>query len=121
MTPVSRLGRAIVAMRSRTVASTDRASAMVLSSNTADELPAREQARRDVALRLQAVDLDTPTGRRQGVRAFLQVVLLSELGDGLMRSPRFVEMLGEIQDVIEADPQTHSDLMALLNDMKTGK
>jgi hypothetical protein len=125
MTAVSRLGRIIVAMRTRKAektGSTAHPAASTSAHAPADTAggpqAAAERMRRGVIDKLTRIDLDAPLGKSQGVRAFLEVVLTHQLGESLLLSPRFIEILGDVQATIEGNPKVHGELTQLLRELK---
>lgn len=64
-----------------------------------------------VELRVRQIARDDPQRGRKAFRVFLEAVLLSQLGAGLVNDPRFFQMVDDIQLTMEADPQC-SELVA---------
>lgn len=58
-----------------------------------------------IALRVKTIHPDDPKKGKKAFRIFLESVLLSELGDNLVNDPAFYQMVGDIQNAMESDPQ----------------
>lgn len=56
-----------------------------------------------VETRVRAIRRDDPQRGRKAFRVFLEVVLLSELGEGLLADPRFFQLLDDVQAALEND------------------
>lgn len=73
-----------------------------------------------IAERIKALDPDDPKRGRKAFRIFLESVLLSELGEGLINEPQFYQMVDQIQDTMERDPRIlaaiEQAVTALLNE-----
>lgn len=73
-----------------------------------------------IAVRIKALDPDDPKRGRKAFRIFLESVLLSELGEGLINDPQFYQMVDKIQDTMERDPRIlaaiEQAVAALLNE-----
>lgn len=73
-----------------------------------------------IAVRIKALDPDDPKRGRKAFRIFLESVLLSELGEGLINDPQFYQMVDKIQDAMECDPRIQAAIeqavAALLNE-----
>jgi len=57
-----------------------------------------------ISRRVRSIDPDDPQRARKAFRVFLESVLLSELGDGLINDPGFYQMVDHVQNQMEADP-----------------
>lgn len=70
--------------------------------------------------RVKALDPEDPKRGRKAFRIFLESVLLSELGEGLINDPQFYQMVDKIQDSMERDPRIlaaiEQAVTALLNE-----
>ncbi len=70
--------------------------------------------------RVKALDPEDPKRGRKAFRIFLESVLLSELGEGLINDPQFYQMVDKIQDSMERDPRIlaaiEQAVAALLNE-----
>lgn len=55
--------------------------------------------------RIKSLDPEDPKRGRKAFRIFLESVLLSELGEGLINDPQFYQMVDKIQDTMERDPR----------------
>lgn len=55
--------------------------------------------------RVKALDPDDPKRGRKAFRIFLESVLLAELGDALINDPGFYQMVDDVQQAMEQDPQ----------------
>jgi hypothetical protein len=64
-----------------------------------------------VELRVKQIARDDPQRGRKAFRVFLEAVLLSHFGAGLVNDPRFFQMVDDIQLAMEADAQCR-DLVA---------
>jgi len=73
--------------------------------------------------RVKALDPEDPKRGRKAFRIFLESVLLSELGEGLINDPQFYQMVDKIQDSMERDPRIlaaiEQAVTALLNEKPT--
>jgi len=58
-----------------------------------------------IAQRVGLIDPDDPERGRKAFRAFLEAVLLAQLGEQLLNDPAFHVMVGDIQQVMEGDAQ----------------
>lgn len=54
-----------------------------------------------IELRVRGIRRDDPQRGRKAFRVFLEVVLLSELGEGLLADPRFFQLLDDVQAALE--------------------
>lgn len=59
-----------------------------------------------IGLRVRHIDPDDPQRGRKAFRVFLEAVLLSRLGEGLVNDPRFFQLVDDIQLAMEADGPT---------------
>lgn len=122
MDPISRLNRVMALMRSRQsgrpqqAGQAGAAKAQAAAPRGAAANP--ESVREHIAACMQGIDLATPAGQEQGVKVFLEAVLLKEWGRGMLNSPRFKTLLAEVQGVLESDPDVRAELMALLKELK---
>jgi hypothetical protein len=57
-----------------------------------------------VAERIRSIKPGEPQRERKALRVFLETVLLSELGQGLVNDPAFASMVDHVQSQIESDP-----------------
>jgi hypothetical protein len=60
---------------------------------------------RALTKRIQFIAPDDPDRHRKAFRAFLEAMLLVELGDSLINDAAFYQMVDQIQKQMEADPQ----------------
>lgn len=67
--------------------------------------------------RLQALDQGNGYQQR-ATRVFLESVLTWEFGDDLVHDTRFSEMLNEINQTLEADPDLQARMQTLLDQLK---
>jgi len=58
-----------------------------------------------IGRRVKAIKRDDPKRGNKVFRIFLESVLLSEFGEGLINDPGFYTMVGDIQQAMEADPE----------------
>ncbi|SFG88967.1 hypothetical protein SAMN05518865_12186 [Duganella sp. CF458] len=56
-----------------------------------------------IETRVRAIRRDDPQRGRKAFRVFLEALLLSELGEGLLADPRFFQLLDDVQAALEAD------------------
>jgi hypothetical protein len=75
--------------------------------------PAQAKAQDDalaglVETRVRAIRRDDPQRGRKAFRVFLEVVLLSELGEQLLADPRFFQLLDDVQAALETDGQSRA-------------
>ncbi len=57
-----------------------------------------------IEMRVRQIGRDDPQRGRKAFRVFLEAVLLSHLGEGLVNDPRFYQLVDDIQLAMEADP-----------------
>ena len=57
------------------------------------------------AERIRAIPVDDPQRKQKALRAFLECVVLSELGQHLVNDPAFVRMIDHVQERMQADPE----------------
>ncbi|TAK83693.1 MAG: hypothetical protein EPO01_20955 [Aquabacterium sp.] len=118
MDPVSRLGQVIALMRARQAERRREAGTPAARAQARSGAAGADDVRERVVRRLHGLDLRREGARAQGVRVFLETVLLHELGEGLVNSPRFRQVLAEVQQALESDPATHAELVRLLADLQ---
>jgi hypothetical protein len=58
-----------------------------------------------LAKRVQQISGDDPRFKKKVFKVFLETVISAELGSSLVNDPRFDEMIDNIQQQMEADPQ----------------
>ena len=58
-----------------------------------------------LANRILVIAPDDPQRHRKAFRAFLEAVLLAELGESLINDAAFYQMVDDIQQQMESDPQ----------------
>lgn len=58
-----------------------------------------------ISQRVKALDPDDPKRGKKAFRIFLESVLLTELGEALINDPAFYQMVDEVQQAMEQDPQ----------------
>lgn len=56
-----------------------------------------------IEVRIRPIAADDPQRGRKAFRIFLEVVLLTHLGDDLMNDPKFYRLLDDVQGALEAD------------------
>ena len=56
-----------------------------------------------IETRVRAIGRDDPQRGRKAFRVFLEALLLSELGEGLLADPRFFQLLDDVQAALETD------------------
>jgi hypothetical protein len=56
-----------------------------------------------IETRVQQIRRDDPQRGRKAFRVFLEVVLLTHLGEELMNDPRFYQVLDDVQHALESD------------------
>ncbi len=59
-----------------------------------------------IETRVRQIGRDDPQRGRKAFRVFLEVVLLTHLGEGLMNDPRFYQLLDDVQHALESDPSS---------------
>ncbi|MGK5049028.1 hypothetical protein ACQ4WP_24480 [Janthinobacterium sp. GB4P2] len=57
-----------------------------------------------IDIRIRQIGPDDPRRGRQAFRIFLEVVLLSQLGEELVNDPKFYQLIDDIQAAMENDP-----------------
>jgi hypothetical protein len=121
MDPVSRLTKALAALRKPVAAPTERK-----GSNPAAAAGAAAGARKrkndpdlraDIAQRIAQIDLTQPDQRAAAVRVFIEQVLSHEFGHAAVASAAFQRRIGDVQRVMDGDAQTRSELDGLLKDL----
>jgi hypothetical protein len=114
MDPVGKLSRALALMR-RAVGTGRQASGASAGRPDAGLATAGQQdVAHAVVRRLREIPPDDPEWRTLALRVFLEQVLLEEFGPGLKNSPRFQEMVGEVQRMMDGDPGLHAELDVLI-------
>lgn len=58
-----------------------------------------------IVQRVAGISMEDPHRRRKAFRAFLESVLLDELGDRLIADPQFFRMVEDIQNQMQADTE----------------
>jgi hypothetical protein len=58
-----------------------------------------------LAKRVQLIASDDPQRQSKAFRAFLETMLLVELGESLINDPAFYDMVDHVQQQMEGDPQ----------------
>lgn len=117
MEPISRLNRVIGLIRSREAGRLGQGRRTGVASSTdkgGAPAPLEHDVRHAVIDRLRGLDLDTPQGARQGVRVFLEAIFRSEMGQDALASPRFSDIVSEVQSTLADDPQTQGELIDML-------
>ncbi|BBB70233.1 hypothetical protein UNDYM_5980 (plasmid) [Undibacterium sp. YM2] len=74
-----------------------------------------------ISLRVKAINPDDPKKGKKAFRIFLESVLLSELGENLVNDPGFYQMVSDIQDAMEADPQILEVINKAVADLLEGR
>lgn len=64
-----------------------------------------------IELRVRQIRPDDPQRGRKALRVFLEAVLISHFGEPMMADARFFQLVDEVQDALEGDPDC-KDLMA---------
>jgi hypothetical protein len=62
--------------------------------------------------RVKALDANDPKRGRKAFRIFLESVLLSELGEGLMNESSFYQLVDQVQEAMEQDKQIAAAIQA---------
>lgn len=57
-----------------------------------------------IDVRIRQISPEDPRRGRQAFRIFLEVVLLSHLGEALVNDPKFYQLIDDIQAAMESDP-----------------
>ena len=57
------------------------------------------------AHRIRAIPADDPQRKQKALRAFLECVVLAELGQHLVNDPAFVRMIDHVQERMQSDPE----------------
>ncbi|OEZ52853.1 hypothetical protein [Duganella sp. HH105] len=88
-------------------------SSRAVSAGAGKRQPAAEPAAADryaqenlaslIELRVRQIARDDPNRGRKAFRVFLEAVLLSQFGEGLVNDPRFFQMVDDIHLAMEAD------------------
>lgn len=90
----------------------------VTGNNTANDAaePDRNlQLEARLRLRLAEVEGANPEKARQ---AFVETVLLSQLGEDLARDPAFAEVVAKVSDQLDTDAQTRAQLADLIASLR---
>jgi hypothetical protein len=61
-----------------------------------------------IGQRIKQIERDDPHRGKKAFRVFLEVVLLSQLGEQLINDPKFYQLLDDVQTSIETDPEIGS-------------
>ncbi|MBX3625345.1 MAG: hypothetical protein KF892_10060 [Rhizobacter sp.] len=85
-------------------ASAGRASAGTKQHSTGSSAAGSVDVAGALAKRIQLIATDDPDRHRKAFRAFLEAMLLAELGESLMNDAAFYQMVDQIQEQMEADP-----------------
>jgi hypothetical protein len=56
--------------------------------------------------RLEQIDRNAPNRGKKAFRVFLEAVLLTQLGEEQINDPKFYQLLDDVQEAIENNPQT---------------
>jgi len=99
--------RAEIAMRISPGERQARAAQMRQAGKSKAGSPAQHRQRMSklIGERVKALDADDPKRGRKAFRIFLESVLLAELGDALINDPGFYQMVDDVQQAMEQDPQ----------------
>lgn len=116
MDPVGKLSRALALMR-RAVGTRQPAARPAGAGARGPATAGHQGVEQAVVRRLREIPRDDPERRTLAARVFLEQVLLEEFGQELKNSPRFQEMVGEVQRVMDGDPQLQAELQALLDEL----
>lgn len=122
MDPVSRLTKALAALRKPAAASTSRKGPGPATAGTtasARERKGDPDLRVDIAQRIAQIDLTQPDQRAGAVRVFIEQVLSREFGHAAVASATFQQRIADVQRVMDGDAQTRSELDGLLANLTT--
>jgi hypothetical protein len=118
MEPISHLGRVMGLLRARQAQTGRRDGAASPASAPQGKSALPPDLQGAVVERLRQVELDTPQGERQGIRVFLETVLRGEFGDAMLASPRFSDLVDEVQTALASDAELKAELLELLRGMR---
>lgn len=78
---------------------------------------ANRSARQSASRKIQALSRDDPAYHEKAINAFIESVLASEFGEGLVNDPEFQDMVKEIQSAMTADAELSAQLRQLVDDI----
>jgi hypothetical protein len=116
--PVSRLARALGALRKERVRNEARKPSGD-RPHTAEGRSATGSARAKLAARVSALDLATPGSRDAAVTLLLEHMLGQEFGAEAMRTATMQQTLRDVQRVMDADPSLRTEIDELLDSLRT--
>ena len=124
MEPISRLSRMMGLVRSERTGKARKSGDAASPSGAARPQgsrtgPGAQGVREQIGARIQGIDLDSPPGQQRAFRIFLEAVFRDELGEGLLGSPRFNDIVHEVQAVLSEDAAIRAELIELLRDMQS--
>jgi hypothetical protein len=61
-----------------------------------------------IGQRIRSISRDDPKRGRKAFRIFLEVILLSHFGEHLINDSKFYQLIDEVQNSMEADPELHA-------------
>lgn len=80
--------------------------------------PPTSTLRREIARRLKLVAPDDPRHRHKSAATFVEVVLLAELGEQMVNSVGFRNLVEDVCEAMIADPAIEADLSAVLKELR---
>lgn len=112
MDPIKPLGQILRALRSNKTSGNAATSESGVAAATVQEQPSSKQPEEKL-IRLEALlrmRLANGDNQRSARRAFVETVLLSELGEELATDPGFDRLLDQVTDEIAGDRETATEL-----------
>jgi hypothetical protein len=82
-----------------------RTAAGAASSSSSSKANVQADMASVLAKRVQLIAPDDPQRQSKAFRAFLEAMLLAELGESLINDPAFYEMVDHVQQQMASDPQ----------------
>lgn len=120
MTRVDRMDQLLDALRQQMLEKIDtrRSDGAASSQNSADrKVETSTELRQRIGRELRQMDLSSESGRRRARRSFLESVLAWEMGDSILRDPKFSGFLQNLEDAIGRDERSSERLDELLSMM----
>lgn len=74
-----------------------------------------------IELRVAQIGREDPQRGRKAFRVFLEAVLLSQLGEGLIKDPRFFQLVDDVQLAMEADEACGALVARAIEHLLAGK
>lgn len=121
MDPVSRLTKAIAALRKPSRAKAERKTSGANGSASTAGAGRRKtdaELRTEIARRITQVDLSQPEQRYAAVRLFIEQVLSREFGHSAVASAAFRRRIADLQRALADDPKTQAQVDSLIKELR---